>query len=104
MLTYFPFLSSNQLYKVIFALGHEVHFHFCNQKGRLHVPALFSILANFNHLLLVVNSSVNVLIYYCCGERFRKGLLRLFNKLFKLCCWWKKCCCCSRPTRDPSLV
>ena len=42
--------------------------------GKLHVPAFLVICGNVNHLLLVVNSSVNMIIYVCLGRRFRNHL------------------------------
>eukprot|EP00095_Tigriopus_kingsejongensis_P012357 maker-scaffold198_size266703-snap-gene-1.29 protein:Tk12357 transcript:maker-scaffold198_size266703-snap-gene-1.29-mRNA-1 annotation:"hypothetical protein BRAFLDRAFT_82878" len=71
---------SIQLYEV-FAQGNGVHRHYkyCERQGKLHTPSAMLILASVSHLLIIVNSSVNVLIYYCCGERFRRGLCRLFG-------------------------
>ena len=74
-------IFSNQIYRVTSALGTQAHFEFCQGRlGRLHVPAAFYVMGNVNHLLLVLNSSVNCVIYYCCGETFRKGFARLFSR------------------------
>lgn len=52
-------------------------FQHCHKLDRLHVPALLIVCGNINHLLLVVNSSVNMIIYVCLGRRFRNHLKHL---------------------------
>ena len=73
--------SSIQLYEV-FAQGNGVHLHyeFCENQGRLHTPLVMPILASLSHFLIIVNSSVNVLIYYFCGDKFRQDLSRLIKE------------------------
>eukprot|EP00094_Tigriopus_californicus_P010956 TCALIF_10570-PA protein Name:"Similar to FR FMRFamide receptor (Drosophila melanogaster)" AED:0.25 eAED:0.23 QI:0/0.5/0/0.6/1/1/5/0/605 len=77
---------SIQLYEV-FAQGNGVHRHYkyCEKLGKLHTPLAMPILASVSHLLIIVNSSVNVLIYYCCGDRFRRGLCRLLEHFHSAC-------------------
>ena len=50
------------------------HYSFCLQQQRYHVPVILYIFLSLQHLLLVVNSSVNFIIYCCVGKRFRKEL------------------------------
>ena len=71
--------SSHLLYRVLSDMSNHLHFDHCASLGRLHVPAALIVLGNLNHLLLVANSSVNVLIYYCCGLRFRQGLRKMLT-------------------------
>ena len=52
-------------------------FQHCSKFRQLHVPPLFLIFGNINHLLLIVNSSVNMVIYICLGRRFRRHLRSL---------------------------
>ena len=81
------FSFSIQLYRVfsVSSAGNLSHFEHCSEREQLHVPALFIILGHVNHLLLVFNSSVNVLIYYCGGKTFRKTFKELFWKLIPSC-------------------
>lgn len=74
---------SIQLYRVfsVSSAGYLSHFEFCSARNRLHVPALFIVLGQVNHLLLVVNSSVNALIYYCGGKMFRTTFKEIFCQL-----------------------
>ena len=44
-------------------------------------------LGHVNHLLLVINSSINFLVYCCMAKRFRVALKKLFtSRRSKLCC------------------
>ena len=56
------------------------HFETCYKVGRYHVPALIYILTNIHHLFLVLNSSINFIIYCCVGKEFRRKLVALFCK------------------------
>ena len=56
------------------------HFETCFRLGRYHVPASIYILTNIHHLFLVLNSSINFIIYCCVGSEFRRKLVTLFCK------------------------
>jgi hypothetical protein len=68
-----------QIYEVFSGPLHGSHklYQHCFKYGKLHVPLLLIICGNINHLLLVVNSSVNMIIYVCLGRRFRDQLRHL---------------------------
>ena len=55
------------------------HFQRCHKVGRFHVPVIFYVLVNIHHLFLVINSSINFLIYCCVGKDFRLKLVQLFH-------------------------
>ena len=48
---------------------------------------IVSLLGSVNHLLLVLNSSLNFLIYCCMAKRFRTALLNLFRSWR---CYWQQ--------------
>lgn len=50
------------------------HHGFCMERGRFHVPVAFYVMLSASHLLLVVNSSINFIIYCCVGKSFRAEL------------------------------
>ena len=54
------------------------HFRYCRKAGLHHIPVAFYVLLNFHHLFLVINSSVNCIIYCCIGKEFRSHMLKLF--------------------------
>jgi hypothetical protein len=47
---------------------------------RFHVPVAFYVMLSASHLLLVVNSSINVLIYCAVGKSFRAELKALLRR------------------------
>jgi len=56
------------------------HFETCFKLGRYHVPASIYVLTNIHHVFLVLNSSINFIIYCCVGKEFRRKLVALFCK------------------------
>lgn len=60
----------------------EHHMH-CLQQNKYHVPVILYAMLHLHHLLLVVNSSINFIIYCCVGERFRSELKAMFSSLFQ---------------------
>ena len=44
------------------------HFEKCFRLKRFHVPAVIYILTNVHHLFLVLNSSINFIVYCCIGK------------------------------------
>lgn len=50
------------------------HYRFCLNRGLYHIPVAFYVLVNFHHLFLVINSSVNFIIYCCVGREFRSHM------------------------------
>ena len=60
--------------------------HFCvkllfSPHFRFHVPVAFYVMLSASHLLLVVNSSINVLIYCAVGKSFRAELKVLMRSI-----------------------
>jgi len=77
-----------QIYEIIDPThGLMRHYIECHDVGRLHVPAVLLIAGSVNHLLLVLNSSLNFLIYCCMAKRFRTALLNLFRSWR---CYWQQ--------------
>ena len=65
--------------------GTNDHYDYCNRQKRFHVPLVVYITGMINHLLVVLNSSINVVIYVCLGRRFRAQFFKLFDfrEMFK---------------------
>merc|ERR1712156_167338 len=57
-------------------MGSE-HFLYCHNRGQLHSPYAVYILTSFNNLCLVLNSSINFVVYCMAGRSFRTTLLDL---------------------------
>lgn len=53
------------------------HFLRCAELGRFHIPVVFYILVSIHHVFLVLNSSINFIIYCCVGKDFRGKLCSL---------------------------
>lgn len=62
------------------------HHDFCSQRGRFHVPVAFYVMLSASHLLLVVNSSINFLVYCCVGKSFRAELKNIIGSLCRKFC------------------
>ncbi len=59
---------------------------------RFHVPVAFYVMLSASNLLLVVNSSINFVIYCFVGKTFRSELRHVLGSmLYFVCC----CCCCT---------
>ncbi|XP_059082069.1 uncharacterized protein LOC131879707 [Tigriopus californicus] len=63
--------------------GLKDYYKECEQQKRSHVPAIIYTLGFTNRLLLVVNSSVNFLIYCIMAKRFRSALVKLLHSMRK---------------------
>ncbi len=50
------------------------HFERCYKLGRFHIPVVFYVLVSIHHVFLVLNSSINFIIYCCVGKDFREKL------------------------------
>ena len=48
---------------------------------RHHVPVTFYLLFHLNNLFLVVNSSINFIIYYFVGLEFKKQTIKLSKEI-----------------------
>ncbi|QQP40973.1 Hypothetical protein FKW44_015207, partial [Caligus rogercresseyi] len=59
------------------------HYLFCSQQKKLHVPLLFIILNSFNNLFLIINSSVNFIIYCAVRKSFRKSFYSILKIPFQ---------------------
>ena len=56
------------------------HFVYCESLGRLSVPFSFFMLLTSSDIFLVVNSSVNFVVYCCVGKEFRHEVWRMFTR------------------------
>ena len=71
---------SLRLYEVAHPQNNTLeHFRRCRTLGRYHIPVAFYVLVNFHHLFLVLNSSVNFIIYCAVGKEFRDKMFQLFK-------------------------
>ncbi len=62
---------------VAFNISHAHYVH-CHRLGRYHAPVALRLLLSVNHVFIIVNSSVNFILYCLVGKDFReklKGLL-----------------------------
>jgi len=50
----------------------------CHHQGRSHIPLMFYVFINMHPLFLVINSSINFIIYCCVGKDFRRDLKTIF--------------------------
>ena len=57
---------------------------YCNEINEFYYSSWSVILLSVSHFLLVVNSSVNMIVYCLLGSRFRKEIRKMFDT-FK--CW-----------------
>ncbi|CAB4068333.1 unnamed protein product [Lepeophtheirus salmonis] len=69
-----------QVYQTFYS-SHNIkdHFMYCNNQGKLHMPMIFLVLTSFNNLFLIINSSVNFIIYCAVRKSFRKSFYKLVN-------------------------
>ena len=58
------------------------HFYKCFDAGKYHVPVAMYFFVHLHHLFLVVNSSINFVIYCIMGRQFRKQLKRMARQLW----------------------
>ena len=73
---------SLRLYELSYPQNNTLeHYRHCRQSGLYHIPVAFYVLVNFHHLFLVINSSVNFIIYCCVGKEFRSRMVKMFS------CW-----------------
>ena len=56
----------------------------CKSAGEHYLPSWIIIADNFNHVMLVINSSVNIVIYCCMNSDFRKTVFNLRNSLARV--------------------
>ncbi|CAB4068014.1 unnamed protein product [Lepeophtheirus salmonis] len=61
------------------------HYLFCVEQSKLHVPLVFIILNSFNNLFLIINSSVNFIIYCAVRKSFRKSFYKILKVPFQCC-------------------
>ncbi len=62
---------------VAFDISHD-HFMHCHRLGRHHAPVAFRVLLTVSHVFIIVNSSVNFILYCLVGKDFREKLKSLF--------------------------
>ena len=58
----------------------EESFTYCYKQQKYHIPVALYILHNCHHLFLVINSSVNFIIYCFVAKEFREKMYRLLSK------------------------
>ena len=57
----------------------------CQDRDLLPVPAYWYCIGDINNFLIVLNSSMNCLIYCLVGRRFRFTLKRMLHKVYSFC-------------------
>ena len=65
---------------VIFYLLGDAHADYCTNRNQLNSPFYVWILTSFNNFFLVLNSSINFVVYCFVGRRFRNTLISFFKK------------------------
>ena len=60
----------------------EDHFVFCNTRGKDYVPIYLYIMVSLSNLLVVLNSSVNFVVYCLVEESFRQELKNILHAVF----------------------
>ena len=55
------------------------HFEYCMNRGRFPSPFIVWIMTSFNNVFLVLNSSINFVVYCLMGRSFRNTLIDLFR-------------------------
>ncbi len=65
------------------------HYSYCLQRGRMDAPVVFRYLLMINHLCIVVNSSVNFVLYCVVGKEFRDKCQELFMGWTRKRSWGK---------------
>ena len=65
---------------VLFLFLGDAHAEYCTERGQLNSPFYVWILTSFNNFFLVLNSSINFVVYCFVGRRFRNTLISLFRK------------------------
>ena len=66
--------------KVLFLFLGDAHAEYCTERGQLNSPFYVWILTSFNNFFLVLNSSINFVVYCFVGRRFRNTLISFFRK------------------------
>ena len=55
------------------------HYNWCLGRGRHNLPTVFFLLIPLNNLFLVLNSSVNFIIYCAVRKSFRHNIIRILR-------------------------
>ncbi|CAB4055248.1 TRHR [Lepeophtheirus salmonis] len=81
-------LRARKLVKQAYEVTHPSHstpehHAYCENEGRIHVPVAFYVMLSASNLLLVVNSSMNFIIYCCVGRTFREELKNIVSGIFR---------------------
>ena len=63
-----------------FCLLGDAHADYCTNRNQLNSPFYVWILTSFNNFFLVMNSSINFVVYCFVGRRFRNTLISFFKK------------------------
>ncbi|XP_040579060.1 G-protein coupled receptor daf-37 isoform X1 [Lepeophtheirus salmonis] len=84
----FLFCHTFRLVKQAYEVTHPSHstpehHAYCENEGRIHVPVAFYVMLSASNLLLVVNSSMNFIIYCCVGRTFREELKNIVSGIFR---------------------
>ena len=75
-------LNTRQLnkYKLFLSFSGDAHADYCMHRDQLNSPFYVWVLTSFNNFFLVVNSSINFVVYCFVGRGFRNTLIGLFKK------------------------
>ena len=66
--------------QLLFIFSGDAHAEYCTERDQLNSPFYVWILTSFNNFFLVLNSSINFVVYCFVGRRFRNTLISFFRK------------------------
>merc|ERR1719367_2161254 len=87
IVAFFVITHSNRLALKVYMsafpqLNTKENFTTCLQQGRYHVPFALYVLQHLSNMFIVLNSSVNFIIYCCVAKGFRERAIKIFWRRF----------------------